>query len=223
MNPEPAGAQDETITLAPYRPGALGARLGFGHRPAVVVVDLINGFTDPGYPPAVELDEVVEQTRALLDQARRYGHPVVFTTIAFRADESAGRVWRRKMPVLQCLTVGSRAVEVDERLGRHADEPVVTKTAASAFHGTGLRELLAAAAVDSIVLAGATTSGCVRASAVDACSAELPAMVVRECVGDRHRGAHLASLFDLDAKYADVVGVQDVSDMLGAARMGVAE
>lgn len=203
-----------TVPLTPYGDG-LGGTVGLGARPAVLVVDLVAGFTDPAYPPGTDLDDVVASTRALLDQARRAGLPVVFTTIAFAPDGVEGRVWRQKMPALDCLIEGSPPTRVDERLRRRPrTEPLVVKRTASAFGGTGLAATLMALGADSLVVTGATTSGCVRATVVDACMAGYRTVVPAECVGDRHAGAHEANLFDMQAKYADVVSAGQVSRML---------
>lgn len=199
-----------------YRARGIGERLEPGRAPVVVVVDLINGFTDPQCPPGSDLDAVVANTRVLLDAARAAGTPVVFTTIAFAADGVEGSVWLRKMPALRVLVEGGPWVEVDSRLGRRPEEPVVVKRAASAFTGTGLASLLTTLGADSVVVTGATTSGCVRATAVDACMAGLPAFVVRDCVGDRAREPHEANLLDMDAKYADVVGLADALGLVTA-------
>jgi maleamate amidohydrolase len=188
--------------------------MGLGSRPAVIVVDLVTGFTDPAYPPGTELDGVVASTRVLLDQARDLSLPVLFTTIAFAPDGIEGRVWRQKMPALECLVEGSDAVVIDKRLGRLPSEPVVVKRAASAFGGTGLTATLVGLGADSLVIAGATTSGCVRATVVDACMAGYPTVVPVECVGDRHLGAHEANLFDMQAKYADVRSLAETSRLL---------
>ncbi|MQY14144.1 Maleamate amidohydrolase [Streptomyces sp. RB5] len=208
MPDSPATAETSAPSAAVaelYAARGLGGRLAPGSRPVVVVVDLINGFTDPGCPPGSDLDAVVGATRTLLDRARGAGVPVVFTTIAFAADGLEGSLWLRKMPAMTVLVEGSAWVEVDARLGRTAAEPVVVKRTASAFAGTGLAALLATLGADSLIVTGATTSGCVRATAVDACAAGYPAFVVADCVGDRARGPHEASLFDIDAKYGDVV------------------
>jgi nicotinamidase-related amidase len=202
------------VRLTPYAGSGLGGTVGLGRRPAVIVVDLVTGFTDPAYPPGVDLDDVVASTRILLDQARAVSLPVVFTTIAFAPDGVEGRVWRQKMPALQCLVEGGDAVVVDERLGRLQSEPVVVKRAASAFGGTGLTAALVGLGADSLVIAGATTSGCVRATVVDACMAGYPTVVPVECVGDRHPGAHEANLFDMQAKYADVRTLAETSRLL---------
>ena len=157
------------------------------------------------------------EVRTLLDHARLAGLPVIFTTIAFGADGVEGQVWRRKMPALECLVEGSDATRVDGRLGRRAAEPVVVKRGASAFGGTGLPAMLVALGADSLVVTGATTSGCVRATVVDACMAGYRTVVPAECVGDRHAGAHAANLFDMQAKYADVLTSQETSRLLETA------
>ncbi|MGA4538970.1 isochorismatase family protein [Uniformispora flossi] len=197
-----------------YRARGIGGRLAPVRRPAVLVVDLVDGFTDPAYPPGSDLDAVVEATHILLDAARGTGVPVVFTTIAFAEDGAEGAAWLRKMPALRVMTEGSQAVSVDARLGRRAGEPLVVKRAASAFANTGLASLLVSLAADGVIITGATTSGCVRATAVDACTAGYPAFVVRDCVGDRAPEPHEANLLDMDAKYADVVTLDAALRML---------
>lgn len=191
-----------------YARGGLGGRLAWGDRPAVVVVDLINGFTDPSCPPGSDLDAVVARTAEVVARAAAAGSPVFFTTIAFAPWEMDRLVWLRKMPALRALAEGSRWVEVDARLP--VREPVIAKKAASAFAGTDLAARLEAAEIDTLVVCGATTSGCVRATAIDACALDLAVFVPRECVGDREPGPHEANLLDIDAKYGDVVGVEEV-------------
>lgn len=178
-------------------------------RPGVVVVDLVAGFTSPAFAPGSDLDAVVDATRELLEVARSAGVPIWFTTISYPADGGDMRTWLAKMPALACLTEGSPSTEVDARLGRRMEEPVIVKQAASAFFGTGLADDIRAAGCDGVLITGATTSGCVRATAVDACAHDIPAFVVRECVGDRAPGPHEASMLDLEAKYADVVGLDE--------------
>ena len=192
-----------------YARAELGGRVRAFRRPAVVVVDLICGFTDPESALGSDLSAEVAATRALLDVARGNARPVVFTTIAYAEDLADAGVWLDKMPRLADLRSGSPLVEVDPRLGRRRGEPVIVKQGASAFFGTNLAPLLTQAGCDGIVLCGATTSGCVRASAVDAVQHGFPTVVPRECVGDRAASWHERSLEDIDAKYADVVGVDD--------------
>jgi maleamate amidohydrolase len=186
-------------------------RAGFGRRPALVVVDLCLGFTDRESPLACELDGVVESVGRLLAAARRSGAPVVFTTVAY--DEAARRraaVFIEKVPALLTLEAGSRWTEIDPRLAPLPGEPVLTKLHASAFFETDLPQLLEEAGCDSVVVVGASTSGCVRATAVDALQHGYRAVVPREAVGDRNAAAHEANLYDIDAKYGDVVPLAEV-------------
>lgn len=189
-----------------------GGGAGFGSRPAVVVVDLLEGFTDPESPLGADLDEVVDSTRELLDVARSAGVPVMFTTVVYdEANERAAAVFIRKVPALRVLRPGSRWIEVDARLGRREDEPVLTKAFASAFFGTPLASMLVGH--DTLVICGASTSGCIRATVVDTVQHGFAPVVPRECVGDRWPAAHAANLFDIDAKYGDVV---PLSEAIGA-------
>lgn len=204
-------------TREQYTRSGLAGRLRPGRRPAVVVIDLIGGFTDPAAPPGANLDTVVAATRQLLDAARAAALPVLFTSIAFTPDELDTTLWLVKMPAMRCLLAGSALVEVDPRLGPRTDEPVLVKKAASGFHGTDLADRLAVARADSLLLCGATTSGCVRATAIDACALGLPTFVPRECVGDRAAGPHEANLLDVDAKYADVIGLDEALAMTAPA------
>ncbi|UTT48481.1 MULTISPECIES: isochorismatase family protein [Rhodococcus] len=200
---------------ARYRAGGLHGSLTPGRNPAIVVVDLQYGFTEAQYGPGFSLDDVVEATRSLLSVAREHEVPVWFTTIAFPADgDGIGATWLTKMPALAGLRDGDRSVEIDERLEIRSNERLVVKQTASAFAYTDLAQQLRAAGVDTIFVAGATTSGCIRATIVDACAADLPAFVVRECVGDRERAPHDASLLDIDAKYGDVVSLGDALDFV---------
>jgi maleamate amidohydrolase len=192
-----------------------GQAAGVGERPAVVVVDLLRGFTDPACPLGAEMDDVVAATRTLLDAARAAGVPVIFTTVVYdEANERAAAVFLRKVPALRVLRPGSEWIEVDPRLGRGAGEPVLAKAFASAFSGTPLAAMLAGH--DSLVVCGASTSGCVRATVVDALQHNLAPVVPRECVGDRWQSAHEASLFDIEAKYGDVVTLADAVAQLRA-------
>jgi maleamate amidohydrolase len=180
-----------------------------GTRPAVLVVDFSCGFTDAACALGSDLDAAVEATAALLAVARARGLPIVFTTIAFGPGALDAGIWTRKLPALAALELGSAWVEIDPRLGRRESEPLVVKKGASAFFGTNLQAILVAAGVDAVILCGATTSGCVRATAVDLLQHGFPALVPRECVGDRAQAPHEANLFDIDMKYADVVPLDE--------------
>jgi maleamate amidohydrolase len=186
-------------------------RAGFGRRPALIVIDMSVGFTDPSSPLHCELEGVVESIERLLSATRAARLPVVYTTVAY--DEVAkerAAVFIDKVPALLTLEAGSRWVEIDPRLAPQAGEAVVTKLFASAFYGTPLASLLAAQQVDGLIVTGASTSGCVRATAVDALQHGYRVVVPREAVGDRNPDAHEANLYDIDAKYGDVVSVRDV-------------
>jgi maleamate amidohydrolase len=189
-------------------PGFHGHGGGIGERPALVVVDMSVGFTDPESPLACELEDVVDAVGLLVTAARRADVPVVYTTVAY--DEEGKRraaAFIDKVPALLTLEAGSRWVEIDPRLAPQPGEPVLRKLHASAFFETELAELLAASERDSLIVTGASTSGCVRATAVDALQYGYRTVVPREAVGDRNPDAHAANLYDIDAKYGDVVSL----------------
>ncbi|MGW6172146.1 isochorismatase family protein [Arthrobacter sp. NPDC055138] len=200
-----------------YRESGLAGRLRPGKSPAVVVVDLQTGFTNPQCGPGFDLDDVVAGTVQLVKNARQANRPVYFTAISFTDAQAKSSVWLSKMPVLSVLRADSGWDEIDPRLAPEPGESVVMKQAASAFAGTNLAEQLRSDEVDTLLICGATTSGCVRASVVDACALELPTFVVRDCVGDREQRPHDGALLDMDAKYADVVSLDDALEIIGAA------
>ena len=199
-----------------YARARIGERIGLRERPAVLVVDFSCGFTDPSCALGSELADEVAATRRLLDAARARGIPAIFTTIGYDDDLVDAGIWPEKMPALAELRIGTRWVEIDERLGRRPDEPVVLKKGASAFFGTNLTAILAARSIDSVILCGATTSGCIRATAVDLLQHGYPTVVPRECVGDRAQAPHEANLFDIQAKYAEVLPLDEVLAAIAA-------
>lgn len=201
---DPAGA-----TAAVYDRAGFGRPVQRGERPAVVVVDFTYGFTDPRYPTAADMTGPVLATAQLLTAARAADVPVVFTTIAYDPAQTASSAWLRKATGMAALELGSRLVDVDDRLSPRTDEHLVVKTGASAFFGTALAAHLTALRVDTLVVTGATTSGCVRATVVDAVQHGWPTLVPRDCVADRAAGPHEASLFDIQEKYGDVVDLAD--------------
>ncbi|HET6591461.1 MAG TPA: isochorismatase family protein [Xanthomonadales bacterium] len=185
--------------------------IGLGQRPGLVIVDVIEGFTDPACPLGSEADAVVAAIGELLQRFRARQWPVYYTTVVY-SDDSQAAVFRQRVPALEVLKPGSRWVRVDPRVAPGGAEPVIEKRWASAFFKTDLAERLRADKVDSLVVAGLTTSGCVRATVVDGLQHDYPVVVPREAVGDRNPQAHEANLFDLHAKYADVVSVRDLLD-----------
>ena len=189
--------------------------LGLGARPALVLVDLIRGFTDPACPLGSESTAVVAANAQLLDAFRAAGLPVFFTTVVYQRPDQA-RVFRARIGALNLLTPDSPWVQVDPRLAPRAGEPVIEKQWASSFFGTDLDARLKAAGADSLVVTGLTTSGCVRATVVDGLQHDYPVVVPREAVGDRNAAAHAANLHDLHAKYADVQSLAEVLAALAA-------
>jgi len=196
--------------LDAYRSKGLASRVGFGRRPAVVAIDLIVGFTDLESPLASDLNAVIESTRELLDAARAMSVPVFYTTTAYEPDLKDAGLFVVKIPSLQILIQGSRWVELDPRLERRPSEPIIVKQYASAFFGTSLASTLTALAIDTVIVAGCTTSGCVRATVVDALQYGFRAVIPPECVGDRSAEQHAANLIDMDGKYGDVVDLAEV-------------
>jgi maleamate amidohydrolase len=207
-----------------YAKARLGESVTLGSRPAVLVVDFSCGFTDPGCTLGADMTEQVEATKRLLDAARAKGLPVIFTTIGFEPSLKDGGLWLEKVPALGDLQIGGRWVEIDPRLEPREGETIVVKKGASAFFGTNLAAILISQGIDSVVLCGATTSGCVRATAIDLLQYGFPTLVPRECVGDRAQAPHDANLFDIQAKYADVVSVEEALDYVEsvAGKVGAA-
>jgi maleamate amidohydrolase len=203
---------DDTSQI--YERARLGQSVTLGSRPAVLVVDFSRGFTDPECTMGSDLTSEVEATTRVLAAAREKGIPIIFTTIGFESNLKDGSLWLQKAPGLAELQVGGKWVEIDPRLERREDEVVILKKGASAFFGTNLPSILVSQNVDTIVLCGATTSGCIRATAVDLLQYGYPTLVPRECVGDRAKGPHEANLIDIQAKYADVVTVEDALSYL---------
>lgn len=199
-------------TFEDYRRKGLAVRSGYGARPVLLVVDFINGFTDPSSPLGGDLTRQIEVTVGLLAEFRRGGLPVVYTTIAYNADLRDAGMWIKKIPSLNILIKGSAMVEVDGRIPPRRDEYVVEKKFASSFFGTDLEAYLKALGVDTIIMTGCTTSGCIRSSAIDSMQCGFYTIVVGDAVGDRAEGPHEANLFDIDAKYGDVVSSREALD-----------
>jgi maleamate amidohydrolase len=203
-----------------YAKARLGEAVTMGVRPAVLVVDFSCGFTDPECALGSDLSAEVEATKRILDMAREKSLPIVFTTIGFEPSLKDAGLWVQKAPGLAELQLGGPWVEIDPRLEPRGDETVIVKKGASAFFGTNLVAVLVAQGADSVVLCGATTSGCIRATAIDLLQNGFPTLVPRECVGDRAQAPHEANLFDIQAKYADVVSLEDALAYLESVAAG---
>lgn len=190
--------------------GVFDGRLGFGKRPALLIVDFIDAYLSPNSPLfAPDTAEAVRQTRRLYDQAKKVSVPVLFTRVLYSRDGSDGGIFLQKVPVLRRLVDGEPLAAFARDLQPGRDDIVVTKNYASAFFGTSLASTLTARGIDTVLIAGVSTSGCVRASAVDAMQHGFRVLVPQECVADRHPGPHEANLFDINAKYGDVVHIDE--------------
>jgi nicotinamidase-related amidase len=210
-----------------YKRSGLVGRVGFGSRPAIVVVDFIKGLTDPSYPLGARMDAAVLATRRLLDAARAARVLIIYTTIGYEPSLLDAGVFVKKAPGLRHQILGTPAVAVDDRLAPRPDEPVLVKKYQSSFFGTPLASLLTAAGVDTCIVTGCVTSGCVRATAVDSMQHGFRTILPLECVADRAPEPHEANLLDIDSKVADVVSLEEALAYLAslptaAARQPVA-
>jgi maleamate amidohydrolase len=206
-----SGREDEEL----FRQRGFGQKIGFGERPAVIVIDMIKAFSDQSMMLGANLDSQIEATRPILDVAHERDIPVIFSTVIYNdSDMRDAGIWALKMKGLMTLKAGTDATEVDPRLEVGPKDSLLVKKYASCFFGTDLVSRLMSQRVDTLIITGCTTSGCVRATAVDALQSGLRPVVVREAVGDRSVAAHEQSLFDLNAKYADVVSLDETLQYL---------
>jgi nicotinamidase-related amidase len=189
--------------------------LDLGRRPALLLVDMIEAFTDPSSPLGSDSDRVVTACQQLLVSFRAHGLPVIYTTVIYDSDDQAP-VFRRRLPALDMLRRGSAAVRVDRRLAPEHGDDVIEKRYASAFFDTDLDARLINRGADSLVVTGLTTSGCVRATVVDGLQNDFCVWVPREAVGDRNAKAHAANLHDMHAKYAEVVSLDATLEAIAA-------
>jgi nicotinamidase-related amidase len=182
------------------------------------VIDMSVGFTSPESPLYCDLEDVVPAIRRLLEAARAAGVPVAYTTVRYgEGDRVTAKAFIDKVPALLSLAEGSPFTEIDPRIAPLPHEPVLEKLFASAFFGTSLQSLLASHGCDSVIVTGASTSGCVRATAVDVLQHGYRLTVPREAVGDRDPAAHEQALRDVDAKYGDVVSLDEALARISAS------
>lgn len=191
-------------------------RLTPGRKPALVVVDFVRAYLVPGSPLYAGVEDARSGAATLLARARAAGIPVMHTNVAYEPGGADGGVFFRKLPALASFERGRHPelAAFADGLEPKPGEPVFTKQYASAFFGTGLADALRARGVDTLLVAGVSTSGCVRATAVDACQHGFVPLVVRDAVGDRHPAPHEANLFDLQAKYAEVISLAEAERYL---------
>ncbi len=195
-----------------YKSQGFGAQSGFGTRPALLIVDFVNGFTDPAQFGGGNIDEAIKHTKALLTKAREAHIPIAFTRVVYADDGSDAGIFCLKAPGLKALTETASASQIVEELTPDPGEYIVRKTEPSAFFGTNLAPWLVHRQVDTVLVTGCTTSGCVRASVIDAMSHNFHVIVASDCVGDRALGPHNANLFDMEQKYADLMtGVEIIT------------
>jgi len=207
-----------------YQRQGIGARMGFGRRPALLIIDFINGFNDADAFGGGNIQAAIDRTEILLARARHYALPVAYTTHVYAEDGSEDGLFNLKMPRMrEGLRRGSDAVRIVDQLAPRPGEKIVEKHYPSAFFSTDLAGWLAMKGVDTAIVTGCTTSGCVRATVVDAMGYGFRPMVPRECVGDRADGPHQANLFDMDQKYADVMTLDEVLAALDRLHPGQAE
>jgi len=189
---------------------AFSGRVGWGATPALVVIDLVRGYTDPDGPFALpDPAPAVAATRELVDAARANGRLVIWTVVRYAPGLEDGGLFVRKVPALACFAEGAPGDWGELTVRPDPREPVVAKQYASAFFGTSLASTLRTAGVDDVVIAGVSTSGCVRATAMDALNAGFRPHVVKSACADRTPALHENNLADLDAKYADVVELDE--------------
>ena len=197
-----------------YR-GVFDSTVGFGRKAAVLVVDFINAYTTRGSPLyAAPVVDAVRETVELVDLARQLGILVVYTRVIYSLNGLDGGIFLQKVPALTKMVEGEPLADIVPELKPTPQDVVINKQYASAFFGSPLAALFTSQGIDTIVLTGCSTSGCVRATAVDGMQHGFRVIVPRECVGDRHPEPHEANLFDINSKYGDVVSKAEVLESL---------
>ena len=196
--------------------GAFDGSLGFGARPALILVDFVQAYFDRDCPLYAGVEDALASALRIRAAARDARVPVLYTNVVYQEGGADGGVFYRKVPALEAFVRGNPLGAWPEGLEPAAGEIVISKQYPSAFFGTSLAATLTANGIDTLIITGLTTSGCVRATCVDAVSNGFIPIVVADACGDRHPSPHEANLFDMNAKYADVVGEEAVIDYLKA-------
>jgi maleamate amidohydrolase len=190
--------------------------IGFGKKPALILVDFVEAYFEPESPLYAGVNGALASALRIREKAREKGLPVILTGVVLHPSGLDGGRFFQKAKPLACFTAGNPLGAWPKGLKPFPDEFVITKQYPSAFFGTSLAPLLTSMGIDNVILTGLTTSGCVRASCVDAMSHGFITTVVRDACGDRHPGPHEANLFDMNAKYADVVSEDEILDFICA-------
>lgn len=199
-----------------YAKGGFNNHLKAGTSPALIIIDFVQAYLDPQSPLFADVTDAFASTQRLAKQARAQKIPVIFTTVEYDEKGLLGGIFFQKVSALECFVKGHPLGAFAPDLSPHDEDICITKQYASSFFGTSLQSTLTALGIDSLIITGVSTSGCVRATAVDALQHGFIPIVCRDAVGDRHDGPHKANLFDLQAKYAEVWSEQRVSDYMGS-------
>ena len=201
-----------------YAKQGFGNRSGIGDRPALLIIDFVNGFNDPGQFGGGNIGAAIARTKTLLAAARKHGLPIAFTRVVYADDGADNGVFCIKAPGIKALTEAAPASQIVPELAPRAGEYVLRKLQPSAFFGTNFASWLITQRADTVLITGCTTSGCVRASVIDSMSYNFRTVVVTDCVGDRALGPHEANLFDMGQKYADLMTGDEVMAHLAGGR-----
>lgn len=196
-----------------YR-GAFDGNLGFGEKLALILIDFVQAYFDERSPLYAGVDDALASALRIRDAARGAGIPVFYTNVVYQEGGGDGGVFYRKVPALEAFVAGNPLGRWPEGLVPANDELVISKQYPSAFFGTALADELTRRGIDTLIITGLTTSGCIRATCVDTMSHGFIPIVVADACGDRHQAPHVANLFDMNAKYGDVVNEKTVIDYL---------
>ncbi len=194
--------------------GAFDGSLGFGASPALILIDFVEAYFDKGSPLYAGVEDALASALRVREAARQAGIPVIYTNVVYHEGGADGGIFFRKVPALEVFVAGNPLGAWPKSLEPASDEYVVSKQYPSAFFGTSLAATLTANGIDSLIITGLTTSGCIRATCVDTVSNGFIPIVVADACGDRHESPHQANLFDMQAKYADVVNEATVINYL---------
>jgi len=194
--------------------GVFGNRIGFGKRPALLLIDFVQAYFDRSCALYADVDDALASAIRVRDAAREAAIPIIYTNVVYHPSLIDGGRFMQKTPLLKNFVAGSPMGAWPEGLEPNADEQVISKQYPSAFFGTSLAATLTAAGIDTVILTGLSTSGCVRATCVDTCSHGFIPIIVADACGDRHEAPHQANLFDMDAKYGDVVSEAELTAYL---------
>ena len=189
-------------------------KIGFGKNPAIILVDFVDAYFDKNSPLYADVEKVLLSAIRIRNIGRERNIPIIYTNVSYQKDGKNGGVFYKKLPVLSCFIEGAKTAGWPSELDINPNEIVITKHYPSAFFETCLSKKLNNLEIDTLIITGLTTSGCIRATCVDAISYGFRPIVVKDACGDRHEKPHIANLFDMNAKYADVVSENEVVSFL---------